>query len=189
MTQVPPSTGVFSDDDWVWLRANSQVRSVAPNAYLIKRGQKADVFVILEGEFLVSSISAPVPPHLRQGTGPIPAELAHLWRGAAQADLRALVHSRVLVIPHFALERRIEQDAGFESRFRGLMEEIAAGRCSRFNDGNGGPPGGREEAAGGILPAIIEGMLPPPAPKRGRRRKRDEPSGEEGPDERTPEAK
>ena len=69
VAKVPPFLGEIGDEDARWLYEHGERRPVAAGERIITEGKTPDhVFVVLEGEFLVSSVSLNEPGSPRKPT-------------------------------------------------------------------------------------------------------------------------
>ena len=143
MTRVPPFMGDFSDEDLAWAMAVGEKRRVPAGEAIIREGEPVhDLFVILEGGFLVTSQQLRVPVVRRLGRGEIAGEMTYVFGGLPLSSVRAEVDSVVLCIPRTALDEKIATDAGFAARFHRVVSEFAVDRLYGW-----APPDARGQAS------------------------------------------
>jgi len=129
VTKVPPFMGDFSDDDINWaIRVGVRRRVRAGEAIIVEGEQPHELFVILEGAFLVASRQLNLPNMKRLGPGELVGEMSYVNKQLPISSVRALKDSEVLCIPRTALTEKIAADAGFEGRFHKVVSEFTVDR-------------------------------------------------------------
>lgn len=138
MSKVPPFMGDFADEDLEWVVRNGIQRRVAAGEALIREGQPVDdVFVVLEGSFLVTSTTLTVELKARLGPGEIAGEMSYISNQLPAATVRAETDSVVFCIPRWRLSRKIAEDAGFAVRFHKVVSEFLADRLRAWEGEHG----------------------------------------------------
>lgn len=178
MTQVPPFMGDFSDDDIAWaIRVGVRRHVRAGEAIIVEGEQPHELFVILEGAFLVASRQLNLPNMKRLGPGELVGEMSYINKQIPVSSVRALEDSEVLCIPRTALDEKIAGDPAFQGRFHKVVSEFTLERMyAWWVPPPEVPP--EEETASLRVYDLIERMLrgefpdpPPPAPGRPDRKK------------------
>jgi CRP/FNR family transcriptional regulator, cyclic AMP receptor protein len=133
VTQVPPFIGDFSDDDIAWVIRVGVRRRVPSGEPIIVEGEEpTELFVILEGAFLVSSRQLSLPEVKRLGPGELVGEMSFVHKLLPRSSVRALEDSEVLCIPRTALSEKIAADSGFEGRFHKVVSEFTLERMNAW---------------------------------------------------------
>lgn len=161
MSKVPPYIGDFSDEDVEWVIRNGVQRHVAAGEAIIEEGQPIDdVFVILDGSFLVSSNTLSVKLERRLGRGEIAGEMSYINNQLPAATVRAETDSVVLCIPRWRLDRKIAEDAGFAGRFHKVVSEFTVDRLYGWKGRYGDPRDGEDDSTANLrVYELIEKML------------------------------
>ena len=129
MTKVPPFMGDFSDEDIAWaIRVGVRRRVTAGEPIIVEGQQPRELFVILEGAFMVSSRQLNLPAMKRLGPGELVGEMSYVNKQLPVSSVRALEDSEVLCIPRTALAEKIAGDSGFEGRFHKVVSEFTLAR-------------------------------------------------------------
>lgn len=129
MTDVPPYIGEFADDDIAWVMTHGYRRRVRAGEAIITEGASPpELFVILEGSFLVSSRAMGKPDLTHLGPGELAGEMSYVHGSPPRATVRAEVDSTVWCIPRQELDAKIAADKGFASRFRDVVLKFVLDR-------------------------------------------------------------
>ena len=133
MAKVPPFLGEIGDEDARWLYEHGERRPVAAGERIITEGKTPDhVFVVLEGEFLVSSVSLNEPELQRIRSGEVLGEMSYINRLPPGASVDAVTDGLLLSISRAALDAQVKSDAAFGARFLKVLSEFALSRFWRF---------------------------------------------------------
>jgi CRP-like cAMP-binding protein len=129
VSTTPPFLGRFDDDDARWLNDAGERRSVRAGETVIEEGvMPAHLFVVLGGEFVVSSRSLRDPEMQRVGAGEVLGEMSYLNDLPPAASVYAAADGLLLCIPRDALARKVAADPGFGLRFQTVMSSFAVDR-------------------------------------------------------------
>ncbi len=105
----------LNDDDVAFLVDHGQRRLVRRGEKIAAPDEPIDAIqIVLDGAFSVQADSVVLN---RLHRGEVVGELTYLDRRPPSASVVALEDSRVLRIPHAALDRRLSGDPGFAGRF------------------------------------------------------------------------
>jgi CRP/FNR family cyclic AMP-dependent transcriptional regulator len=161
VNKVPPFMGDFSDEDVEWVVRNGVQRRVAAGEAIIEEGQPVhDVFVILDGSFVVSSNALSVKLERRLERGEIAGEMSFINNQLPAATVRAETDSVVFCIPRSRLGRKIAEDAGFAGRFHTVVSEFTVDRLYGWRGMHGGARDGEDDSAASLrVHELIEKML------------------------------
>lgn len=129
MTKAPPFLGRFEDGDARWLNDAGERRAVKAGDTVIEEGvMPAHLFVVLDGEFVVSSRALRDPEMQRIGAGEVLGEMSYLNDLPPAASVYAAADGLLLCIPRGALKRKIDEDPGFGLRFQTVISSFAVDR-------------------------------------------------------------
>lgn len=163
MTKVPPPfMGDFSDNDLAWFTENGIHRSVPAGEPIIREGEPLDdLFIILDGRFMVSSDRLAQPLRRHVGPGEIVGEVSYVNHQLPLATVYAEVDSVVLCVPRGKLDRKIVEDAQFAAHFHKVVSEFAVDRLLGWRDEKGDAPAAESEneLANMRVYELIEKML------------------------------
>jgi CRP/FNR family cyclic AMP-dependent transcriptional regulator len=168
----PPFVGDFSDGDLAWVSENGIQRNVAAGEAIITEGEPLDdLYLILDGSFMVASDSLAQPLRRHVGPGEILGEVSYINNQLPLATVYAEVDSVVLCISRTKLDRKIAEDAGFAARFHKVVSEFTVDRLYgwRGKDGDAPTPANCDSQGNVRVYELIEKMLrgefpdPPPA--------------------------
>lgn len=133
VAKVPPFLGEIGDDDARWLHEHGTRRPVRSGERIITEGKQPDhVFVVLEGEFLVSSVSLKEPELQRVRSGEVLGEMSYINRQPPGASVDAVTDGLLLAVPRARIDAKIQEDPAFGSRFMKVLSEFALSRFWRF---------------------------------------------------------
>ena len=131
--------GTLDDQDIDWMVRNGNRKAVPAGARIIAEGQPTEwLYFILSGEFSVSS-SRSGAELARLGPGEILGEISFVDSRPPSATVTAVTDSAVGAVPVSSLERKMDRDAAFASRF---YKAIAVALADRLRVG---APGGKAD--------------------------------------------
>lgn len=162
MTKVPPFMGDFSDDDIAWAIRVGVRRHVRAGERIILEGEHPrELFIILEGAFVVESRQLNRPNMKRLGPGELVGEMSYINRQVPVSSVRALEDSELLCIPRTALDEKIAGDPGFAGRFHKVVSEFAVARLYAWSPPPTEPPPERASGDERVewMPKPAEGSL------------------------------
>jgi len=138
---VPPYLGEIGDEDARWLHEHGVQRRVHAGDRVIAEGATPEhIFVVLEGEFQVSSEALNDPDMLRVKAGELLGEVSYINHTSAGASVWAVTPSVVLAIRRNDVDAKIADDPAFGSRFRKVLMEFAVNRMWQYNRRDISPP-------------------------------------------------
>lgn len=141
MSTVPPYLGEIVDEDARWLHEHGVQRRVRAGEPVIVEGVPPEhIFVVLEGEFRVSSESLADADMLRVGAGELLGEVSYINRTPPGATVLAVAEGVLLAIRRADLDAKIADDPRFGSRFRKVLMEFAVSRMWVYNRRDQNPP-------------------------------------------------
>lgn len=116
MRKVLYILGELTDQDVEWLINFGERRDFAPGDLLIQQGRVADgLYIILDGAMVVE---APGGADIAQlGRGEMVGEMSFIEARPPSVNVKANKPTQVLAIPRKQLQRQLEKDPGFASRF------------------------------------------------------------------------
>lgn len=133
MSTVPPFLGEFGDEDARWLHEHGVQKRVRAGERVIVEGVSPEhIFVVLEGEFQVSSESLNDPDMLRVKAGELLGEVSYINHTSAGASVWAVTPAIVLAIRRADADAKIAEDPAFGSRFRKVLMEFAVSRMWQY---------------------------------------------------------
>jgi CRP/FNR family cyclic AMP-dependent transcriptional regulator len=110
--------GTLDDQDVDWMVRNGIRRVVPGGTRIITEGQPTDwLYFILQGEFSVTSSRAAKGEVARVGAGEIIGEISFVDSRPPSANVTAIGEATVGAVAVETLERKMERDAPFASRF------------------------------------------------------------------------
>jgi len=108
--------GQLTDRDVEWLTDQGTRRDLRAGTTLIEAGESIDhIYVVLEGQVAVTARGG--GELARLGAGEVVGEMSFVDASPPAADVTAVGPGRVLAIPRDRLERHLEEDSEFASRF------------------------------------------------------------------------
>jgi CRP-like cAMP-binding protein len=111
--------GEAPDADARWLVDNGTRLCVPSGGVLLREGEPAEaIFVVLEGEFAVSSVELEEDELPTLGRGEIAGGLAYVRGKPPRVTVRALMDAAVLRVPFARLDERARTELGFAGRLR-----------------------------------------------------------------------
>jgi len=121
--------GALEDADLEWLVAAGELRRVRAGEALILEQRGPDtLFVVLEGELVVSRAGLPLT---RLGVGEVVGEMSLLDERPPSATVHADDDSEVLAVPYGPLRAKLAADPAFSSRFHHALCTFLANRLGR----------------------------------------------------------
>ncbi len=139
----------LTDSDVDWLAAHGTATTLSPGTRLIVEGsENRAVFIVLEGALVVRTEAAGQVGQV--DVGEVLGEMSLVDGRGASATVESARAARVLAVPRDALERHIERDVGFSSRFfRGVAQTLS--ERLRAVEAKGGASDDLDELPGGTL--------------------------------------
>jgi CRP-like cAMP-binding protein len=138
---VPPFLGEFGDEDARWLHEHGVQRRVRAGERVIAEGITPEhIFVVLEGEFRVTSESLNDPDMMRVKAGELLGEVSYINRAPPGASVLAVTGGVLLGIRRGDVDAKIADDPAFGSRFRKVLMEFAVNRMWLYNRRDWNPP-------------------------------------------------
>ncbi|MEM1310499.1 MAG: cyclic nucleotide-binding domain-containing protein, partial [Cyanobacteria bacterium P01_H01_bin.153] len=110
--------GILEDEDVDWLVSAGNRQELLTGEVLIREGEPTDaIYLILSGQFVVS-IERSRDAHIaRLYSGEVVGEMSFVDHLPPSATVAAIEPAVVLSIERAALERKLDQDAGFALRW------------------------------------------------------------------------
>ena len=134
MPNLPPYLGEFADDDVRWFLENGQRQQVRAGDLVITEGVIPEyLYVVLEGEFVVSSKSLRDPLMERIGPGELLGEMSYLHRVPPGAWVHAATDGLLLAVSRADVEAKEHADPEFGSRFRKVIADFAFTRLWNYH--------------------------------------------------------
>ncbi len=147
MPAVPPYLGEFGDEDARWLHEHGVQRRVRAGERVITEGVTPEhIFVVLEGEFQVSSESLGDPDMMRVKPGELLGEVSYINRTTPGASVVAVVDGVLLGIRRADADAKVAADPAFGSRFHKVLMHFAVNRMWLYNRRDWNPPPPRPPA-------------------------------------------
>jgi CRP/FNR family cyclic AMP-dependent transcriptional regulator len=133
LPRFPPYLGEFADEDAAWLYANGERREAAAGEEVITEGVTPEhIFVVLEGEFVVSSHSLSDPEIHRAGPGELLGEMSYINQEPPGGSVHAATDGVLLCVLRAGIDAKIAADPAFGSRFRKVISDFAVNRIYRY---------------------------------------------------------
>ena len=121
--------GQFDNLDIEWMIDNGLKKDVLLGESLIRQGEEIkNLYIILSGEFSVRSESRKDVEIAKIGSGEVVGEMSFIDSRPPAASVIATEHSTVFYIPHDCMQRKLEDDAEFSSRFYLAMAMFLSSR-------------------------------------------------------------
>jgi CRP-like cAMP-binding protein len=98
------------------------------------------LFVVLEGEFRISSAELRDPDMTRVRPGELLGEISYIHRTPPGASVIAVTEGVLLAVCRTELDAKIAADPGFASRIRKILMDFAVNRMWRYNRRDWDPP-------------------------------------------------
>lgn len=141
MPTVPPYLKEFGDEDARWLHEHGAQVHVRTGDKVITEGvDPGEIWVVLDGEFRVSSEGMNDPDMLRVKAGELLGEISYIKRSPPGASVFAVTDGVLLAVRRADLDAKIAQDPGFGSRFRKVLMDFAVNRMWLYNRRDWSPP-------------------------------------------------
>lgn len=141
MSTVPPYLGEFGENDVRWFHENGTRLHVRAGERVITEGVMPEhIFVVLEGEFQVSSVGMNDPDMMRAREGELLGEMSYINRVPPGASVDAVVDGQLLAVLRTNVDAKIKRDPEFGSRFRKAVMDCAFDRVWLYNRRNWDPP-------------------------------------------------
>jgi CRP-like cAMP-binding protein len=129
LPRLPPYLGEFADEDTEWIAANGEQRRVAAGEEVITEGVTPEhIFVVLEGEFVVSSRALGDPEIQRVGPGELLGEMSYINQVPPGGSVRAASDGVLMGVRRADIDAKIQADPAFGSRFRKVISDFAVNR-------------------------------------------------------------
>lgn len=120
--------GILNDEDVEWIVTTGTRRKIPIGTPIICEGQHNEaLFFVLGGEFSVTSVKAS-GEIARLHSGEVVGEVSFVDSRPPSATVTAKLDSVVGAVPMEALQRKLEDDLGFASRFYKAMAVTLADR-------------------------------------------------------------
>ena len=146
MPTVPPYLKEFGDEDARWLHEHGAQVRVRAGEVVITEGETPEfIWVVLDGEFRVSSCSMNDPDMLRVKPGELLGEMSYIQGTAPGASVFAVTDGVLLAVRRGDLNAKIARDPGFGSRFRKVLMDFAVNRMWQYNRRDWNPPAPQPE--------------------------------------------
>jgi CRP-like cAMP-binding protein len=134
LPRLPPYLGEFADEDAEWLAANGEQRRVSAGEKIITEGVTPEhIFVVLEGEFVVSSRALGDPEIQRVGPGELLGEMSYINQEPPGGSVSAATDGVLMGVRRADIDAKIAADPGFGSRFRKVISDFAVNRIYRYS--------------------------------------------------------
>jgi CRP/FNR family transcriptional regulator, cyclic AMP receptor protein len=118
--------GILDDSDVEWIVANGTHDRLSKNAILIREGEPTQhLFILLDGELGVTAGNIDVATLF---AGEIVGEISFVDARPPLATVRAKQDSQVLAVSRAALQKKLETDPPFASRFYRALATFLADR-------------------------------------------------------------
>ncbi|HET7230610.1 MAG TPA: cyclic nucleotide-binding domain-containing protein [Longimicrobium sp.] len=141
MPSVPPYLNEIGDEDARWLQEHGVQMHVRAGDRVITEGVTPEhLYVVLDGEFRVSSQAMNDPDMLRAGAGELLGEMSYINGSPPGASVLAVVDSVLLAVPRADIDAKIDRDPAFGSRFRKMLMDFAVNRMWLYNRRDWNPP-------------------------------------------------
>ena len=129
MPKIPPYLGEFTKDDVRWFLENGKQWRVRAGEVVITEGvNPGHIFVVLEGEFIVSSEALADPEIQRIGPAELLGEMSYLNGVPPGSSVRAATDGVLLAVLRSDVDAKIEADPAFGSRFRKVASDFGFSR-------------------------------------------------------------
>jgi CRP/FNR family transcriptional regulator, cyclic AMP receptor protein len=143
---VPPYLKEFGDEDARWLHEHGEQVSVRAGERVITEGETPEfIWVVLDGEFRVSSRSLNDPDMLRAAAGELLGEMSYIHGAPPGASVFAVTDGVLLAVRRADVDAQIARDPGFGSRFRKVLMDFAVNRMWYYNRRDWNPPPAQPE--------------------------------------------
>ena len=127
--------GQLTDDDVTWLTETGAPQKLPAGTQLIEEGVPIQsLYVLLDGEARVSTDGTDHTDIARLRAGDMIGEMSFIDASPPSASVTTTVDSMVLEIPRHALERRLQADSGFASRFFQALAMLLSDRLRQTMD-------------------------------------------------------
>jgi CRP-like cAMP-binding protein len=137
----PPYLKEFGDEDARWLHEHGAQMRVHPGDRVLVEGVHPEhLYLVLEGEFRVSSAQMRDPDMLRVNAGELLGEISYIQHTPPGATVYAVTDGVLLAIPRTELDAKIADDPAFGSRFRKVLMDFAVSRMWNYSRRDWNPP-------------------------------------------------
>lgn len=134
MPNLPPYLGEFADDDVRWFLENGERQQVRAGDVVITEGVTPEhIYVVLEGEFVVSSKALADPEIQRIGPGELLGEMSYINGVPPGGSVIAATDGRLLAVLRSGVDAKIEADPTFGNRFRKVISDFAFSRLWTYH--------------------------------------------------------
>jgi CRP-like cAMP-binding protein len=129
MLEAAAFLSALDESDIEWMVANSKQHDVEAGSVLIHRAEPVEfLYLIVDGSFKVT-VLAPEERHIATlYAGELAGEMSFVDMHPPSATVKAGMKSTVLAVSKSTLNRKIEIDSGFGSRFYKGVSVLLAGR-------------------------------------------------------------
>jgi CRP-like cAMP-binding protein len=141
VSTVPPYLQEFGDNDARWLHEHGVLARVRAGDRVITEGVTPEhIYVVLEGEFQISSQSINDPDIGRVKAGELLGEMSYINRRPPGGSVDAVVDGVLLAVRRNDVDAKIKEDPEFGSRFRKVLMDFAVDRIWTYNRRDNNPP-------------------------------------------------
>lgn len=127
MRKVLYILGELSDDDIEWMIVAGEKKLLSTGDTLIQEGRSADgLYILLSGKLTVVGKNNREIAMLERGE--ITGEMSIIESRSPNASVKAASDAVVLVIPRYAVHKRLETNMGFAARFYKAMSLFLSDR-------------------------------------------------------------
>jgi CRP-like cAMP-binding protein len=124
----------IGDEDARWLREHGVRRHVRSGERVITEGIMPEhIWVVLEGEFQMSSEELDDPDMLRVKEGELLGEVSYINRNPPATSVTAVRDGILLAVRRGDLDAKISDDPAFGSRMRKVLMDFAVNRMWDYN--------------------------------------------------------
>ncbi len=127
MRKVLYMLGELSDDDIEWMITSGEKKSLAAGDTLIQEGRVAEgLYILLSGKLVVVGKNNHQIAMLERGE--ITGEMSIIESRVPNASVKAATPAVVLIIPRYAVQKRLDTNIGFAARFYKAMSLFLSDR-------------------------------------------------------------
>ena len=121
--------GILNDADVEWMAARGRPMYLPSGTTLIEEGVQVDsVYIVLDGKLSITTRRADGGEIASLGSGEIIGEISFVDSRPPTASVRTVTESYVLALPREQLNKKLEHDPGFASRFYHAIATFLADR-------------------------------------------------------------
>jgi hypothetical protein len=185
VSTVPPYLGEFGKNDARWLHEHGvQMRVLRGDVVITEGVAPQHIYVVLEGEFRVSSQSMNDPDVMRVRSGELLGEMSYINRVPPGATVIAEAEGVLLAVRRADVDAKIQEDPGFGSRFRKVLMDFAVNRMWLYNRRDLDPPPPQPEPdpyadlrVHELIEKLLRGEFPDDTPPPDRKDRKKRPPG------------